>query len=65
MTHTEAAEYMGKVGAISLGGMEFQVRATDARQVWGDTQVLLVPVWGNDDAPHGAAWKSTASVRFT
>ena len=79
MTHTEAAQYIGQIAYVSYDGMKFRTKVIDVRQVWGDTQVLLVPVWGGEDDGYigsesdaialwatvkGAAWKSTASVRF-
>ena len=79
MTHTEAAQYIGLTAYVSFDGMLFKTKVIDIRQVWGDTQVLLVPVWGGEDDGYigsesaaialwatvkGAAWKSTASVRF-
>ena len=72
MTHSEQAKFIGQTGYVGYDGMEFLVEVIDVRQSWGDTQVLLRPLNGgrslvnrNDDDACGAAWKSTASVRFT
>ena len=79
MTHTEQAKFQGQTGYVVYDGMVFKVTVIDVRQSWGDTQVLLVPVWGNEDTGYigseadaivqsatvkGASWKCTNSVRF-
>ena len=49
MTHTEQAKFIGLTAYVNYDGMLFKAKVIDVRQVWGDTQVLLVPVWGDED----------------
>ena len=80
MTHTEQAKFIGLTAYVNYDGMLFKAKVIDVRQAYNDTQVLLVPVWGDEDIGYigkeeqdraeqiqklkGVAWKSTGSVRF-
>lgn len=48
----ELAELLGKEVVVRVGGLFVFCTVKDAREVYGKTQVLVVPVWGA-----GEVWK--------
>ena len=53
----ELAEVIGKTGHIYDQGLEFNVTVKDAKQSWGRTRYLVVPVSGS-----GERWDENVTI---
>lgn len=58
-TMSEMAKNVGAYGSYAVGsGLAFRVRITDARERFGDTDYLIVPVTGT-----GEQWVASHKVK--
>lgn len=58
-TMSEMAKNVGKYGTYGVGsGLSFRVRITDARERFGETDYLIVPVTGT-----GEQWVASHKVK--
>ena len=60
MTNAELAEFIGRTGLLSMDKIAVEVRAHDAREVYGRLDILVAPVAGT-----GQAWVAESRIAWS
>ena len=58
MTHNETSKVIGRVGQVDAAGLTVDVTVVDAKQAYGVTRYLVIPVAGQ-----GSTWVNADRVR--
>ena len=59
MTNAELAEFVGRTGLLSMDKIAVEVRAHDAREVYGRLDILVEPIAGT-----GQVWVAESRIAW-